>query len=407
MISATALCCAAATSGLAAAVPPPTPPTQVVIDQVQLGDVTANQTLNVVEIPSGVSQATATVGNAALGTADHAALDYRATQTLNGESHAVSNVQVADSAGDGLYVSTSATGNTGTAGTCCKALTGSSSQTIAANHAVTAEAYVYTGGPTPTGEVSVDASAIGNTQGWETNGGSIQAASTQAHYGETYSALGAVVGAVDGNAAYSSTAVANNVTSDATGAPVHLIASQETDGFRTRADIDVQQDSATAVAAVATATSNNINITSSGSSASLFSDQFNTNPVQTEVVLSANWWGDTATASAYSVANSALVSNAGAFTSADGLQTNTGAVSAVTSFNGGAGGDAAVLGTAVGNAWSAYACADCNGSVLGTVRQTNSGGVSTTVSTTTSAAGFVAASAMAVGNSATVQVHKP
>ncbi|MGC5352320.1 hypothetical protein ACPXAT_27190, partial [Klebsiella pneumoniae] len=81
------------------------------------------------------------------------------------------------------------------------ALTGSSSQTIAANHAVTAEAYVYTGGPTPTGEVSVDASAIGNTQGWETNGGSIQAASTQAHYGETYSALGAVVGAVDGNAA--------------------------------------------------------------------------------------------------------------------------------------------------------------------------------------------------------------
>ena len=373
----------------------------------QLGDVTSNQTLHVVAIPSGVSQTTTAVGNAALGSADHAAVNYRATQTLNAESHATSNVAVDDSAGAGLYVSTSATGNTGTAGTCCAALTGSATQTIGANHAVTAEAYAYTGGPTPTGEVSVDASAVGNTQGWETNGGSIVATSVQSHSGETYSALGAVVGSVDGNASYSSTAVGNNVTSDATSAPVALNVTQESDGFRTRADIDVQQDSAGAVAAVATATSNNINITSSGSSASLASDQFNTNPVQTEVVLSANYWGDTATASSYSVANSALVSNAGPSTAAIGTQNNTGAVSATTSFSGGAGGDAAVLGTAVGNAYSAYACADCNGSVTGTLHQSNSGGVAATVSGTANSQGFIAAAASAVGNTATFQVHKP
>ena len=148
-------------------------------------------------------------------------------------------------------------------------------------------------------------------------------------------------------------------------------------------------------------------MTASGSSASLASDQFNTNPVETEVVLSANYWGDTATASSYSVANSALVSNAGPSTSADGTQTNTGGVSAVTAFTGGSGGDATVLGTAVGNAWSAYACADCNGSVLGSVRQSNSGGVSSTVSATTSSAGYVASAATAVGNTATVQVHRP
>ena len=66
-----------------------------------------------------------------------------------------------------------------------------------------------------------------------------------------------------------------------------------------------------------------------------------------------------------------------------------------------------MLSTAVGNAYSAYACADCNGVVNGSVRQTNSGGVSSTTSTTTAGGGYISASASAVGNTATFQVHKP
>lgn len=379
----------------------------MVIDQVQLDDVTANQTLHVTTIPAGISQSATTVGNSAVGSADHAAVDYRASQTLNGDSHAVTNVAADNSAGDGLYVVTSAVGNTGTAGSCCAPLTGSATQTVAPVHSVTAETYVHTDGPASTGQVSADAAAIGNTQGWETTNGSINATTTQTHYGETYAALGATIGPVDGGSSYSVTAVANNVTADATNAPANLTVTQAVDGFRTRAGMDVAQESGSDVTAAATATDNNITVTSDGGhAASLASDQFNTNLTQAEVKLNVGAWSGTTTASSYGVANSALVSNAGASTAVDGNQNNTGQVSATTTFNGGSGGDATILATSVGNAYSAYACADCNGQLTATLRQSNSGGVSATTSTTTSSQGVIAGSASAVGNTATFQVHK-
>ncbi len=381
------------------------------IDQVQLGDVTANQTLQVTTPPASVSQGATTVGNSASATGENTAVDYRATQELNGDSHAVVNVSVADSAGAALYVSSSATGNTGTGGTCCAALTGSATQTIDANHTVTAEADLYTGGPHTTGTISADATAIGNTQGWETNGGSVDASSTQAHYGETYAALGANVARVDGAASYSATAVANNVTSDATSAPVNLTVSQVADGFRTRGGVDVVQQFGGDVGVAATATSNNINITSNGYAAALASDQYNTNPVQAEVVnLDVGAWSGTVTGSAYGVANSAIVSNAGPTTSVNGVQTNTGAVDATVNFtggSGGAGGDSTILATAVGNAYSAYACAECNGAVQATLKQSNAGGVSATSASTITSQGNIAGAASAVGNTATFSVRKP
>lgn len=382
----------------------------MVIDQVQLGDVKASQQLTVVAAP-GVSESATTVGNSAIGTADHAAVDYRATQELNGDSIANANVSVHDTAGDGLYVTSSATGNTGTAGTCCAALTGSATQTIDAGHTVTAETDIYTGGPHSTGTISADAAAIGNTQGWETNGGSVNASSTQAHFGETYSALGANVAAVDGTASYSSTAVANNVTSDATDAPVSLMVSQTVDGLRTRGGIDVVQQSGSDVVVAATASANNINVTSDGYAASLTSSQVNASPVQAEVVnVNLGSWSGTAVVSGYGVANSAIVSNAGPQTTANGTQDNTGAVDATVNFTGGSGGyggDSTVMATAVGNAYSAYACADCNGSVVANLRQTSSGGVSATSTTTVTSSGYVSGAASAVGNTATFQVHKP
>ena len=129
--------------------------------------------------------------------------------------------------------------------------------------------------------------------------------------------------------------------------------------------------------------------------------------MQTQAELTVGAWSGEATASSYSVANSAIISNSGPSTTANGVQTNTGEVSAVTNFTGGSGGDATLLSTAVGNAYSGYACADCNGSVVGTVRQTNAGGVSAITGTTTSSQGYISGSASAVGNTATFQVHKP
>jgi len=384
------------------------PPTEVVIDQVQLGPVTSNFTLQVTTVPSGASISNTTVANSGLGSADNAPVNYQATQEQGGANIANTNLSFANSAGAQLYVQTSATGNTGTGGTNTgSALTGSTTQTVDANQTVTAETNLYIGGPAQTGLVSVDTSAVGNTQGWETNGGSVAATSIQTQYGETYAALGANVASVNGEASYSATAVGNNVTSNAADAPVTLSVNQTADGFRTRAGMDVTQQSGVDITAAATATSNNIYVTSDSFPASLTSTQFNTNPVQAEVDLTAGTWTGTVTATSYGVANSALVSNAGPSTTVDGTQNNTGDVSAVTNFTGGSSsGDSTLLSTAVGNAYSAYACPDCNGAVNANVHQTSSGGVSSTTTVTTSSSGYISGAAAAIGNTATFQVTK-
>ncbi len=380
----------------------------MVIDQVQLGDVTANQSLHVITLtPDGVSQSATTVGNTALGSADNAAVNYQATQRLSGDSHATTNVTLDGSAGSGLYVTSSATGNSGTGGTCCAPLTGSAVQTIDAGHTVTAETYINGQGAQPTGEVYADATAIGNTQGWETKNGAVNASSTQVNNAETYAALGSTMGPVDGAAVYSTTAVANNVTSDATNSPVNLTVTQTSAGPRTRSGQALTQSYGSDITAIATATSNNLTVTADNYAATVTSSQDNATPVQAQIVLTTDSWSGTATTSAYGVANSALVSNSGSYTLANGVQNNTGDVTAsVTFYNSGTGSDATQLATAAGNAYSAYACPDCNGVVVGNLRQTNSGGVSAVNTTTVGTPGYIAGAASAVGNNATFQVHK-
>jgi hypothetical protein len=161
------------------------------------------------------------------------------------------------------------------------------------------------------------------------------------------------------------------------------------------------------IIAAATATSNNINVTADNYAALVTSTQTNAAPVQAQVVLTTDSWSGQATTSAYGVANSAIVSNSGSYTGVDGTQTNTGEVTASTTFyNSGLGSDTTQLSTAVGNAYSAYACPDCNGVVSANLRQSNSGGVASTSTTTVSTGGYIAGAASAVGNSATFQVHK-
>ncbi len=381
----------------------------MVIDQVQLGDVTAVQTLHVVDTPTSTTAATTSVGNSGLGTADHADLDYRATQRLSGGSHALANITVDNSAGDEFDASTSATGNTGTASNCCGALTGSVVQTIDAGKTVTAETYSVVSGPDSTGVVNIGSSAIGNTQGWENNSGSITSSTTQTHSGDTYAAIGASGGAVDGPATYSATAVANNVTADAGSAPVAMTVDQTASGgTRTRAGVDVSQTSGSDVVVAATATNNNINVTSDGFDASLVSRQTSGTKVEADANLTLGSWSGTAVVSGYGVANSAIVSNSGPSTEIDGTQTNSSGVLVTTSFTGGSdGADATAISTAAGNAYSGYACPDCNGTVSATLHQANNFGVTGSTVISTSSQGAITGVASAVGNTATFQSHRP
>ena len=87
-------------------------------------------------------------------------------------------------------------------------------------------------------------------------------------------------------------------------------------------------------------------------------------------------------------------------------QTSLSPVTVTANLTGGAGGDAFVSATGVGNAVSGYACATCNGVVRSTSSQTNSGGVSVSSSVTAGAVTSAAGTASAVGNTATFVVQK-
>ena len=376
---------------------------QTVVNQVQLGDIFAQQTLNVAEAPNGTSASTIAIGNSAVGVGSGASMDYQATQQLSGDSHALTNVSVAGSSGSGLYVTTSATGNTGTAGTCCAGTTGNVNQNIGGYHAVTAESYAYSGGYTDT--VSVDSAAVGNTQGWEAVNGSINASTTQVHYGTTDAETGASIAAAN-EASYSATAVANNVTTDATNSPSTQTVSQDTYGYEDTANVAVNQGQGTDVAAAATATANNVNVTSDGGDTSLTVDQRDGKPVTATSYVSIDNWSGGATSSAYGVANSAIVSNAGPNTTVNAQQENLGPVTVIASLTGGAGGDAFASATGVGNAVSGYACSTCNGVVHGTATQTNSGGVQTNAIVNTGSVNSAGGISTAIGNTATFVVQK-
>ena len=377
---------------------------QTTVNQVQLGDVFAQQTINVTEAPNGVSAATTAIANAATGIGSGAAMDYEATQQLSADSHAIGTANVAGGYSSGLYVTTSANGNTGTAGTCCAATTGNVNQNIGGYHAVTAESYANTGGYTDT--VSVDSAAVGNTQGWEAVNGSVNSTTTQVHYGTTDAQTSANIAAAN-EASYSATAVANNVTTDLTNSSANQTVSQDTYGYEDTANVSVMQGYGTDVAAAATSTANNINVTSDGGDVSLNADQRDGKPVIATSSVNIDNWSGGATSSAYGVANSAIVSNAGPNTTVNATQNAIGPVTVTASLTGGAGGDGLASATGVGNAVSGYACASCNGVVRGSATQTSAGGVSTTATVTGGTMNSATGISTAIGNTATFVVSKP
>jgi hypothetical protein len=377
---------------------------QTVVNQVQLGDVFSTQTLTVDSAANGASAVNTAIANNAVATGSGVALSYQGTQELNAEAHGQTNVSIAGSAGPALYETTSATGNTSTVGTCCAITSGSSVQTIDAYHGVTAQSYAYVGDYT--GTVSVDAAAVGNTQGWEPVNGQVSSTTTQIHYGTTDAETAATVENAD-TGSYSATAVANNVTTDASASSTDQTVTQSTDGYLTQANLLVNQSQGGDVTGAATATANNINVVADSGAANLDADQLSTKPVNATSTANIDNWSGAAASTAYGVANSAIVSNSGPATTMSTDQTASGPVTAVATLNGGLGGDAFVSATGVGNAVSGFACADCNGVVRASSTQSSAGGVSASASLDVGSVSSASGTASAVGNTASYVVKKP
>ena len=323
-------------------------------------------------------------------------------QEVQGHVEATVNAQVSGYAGPYLSTAASATGASATAGTCCAETTGSSLQTIQSSAVVAADAQTQLTGSADS--VSVDSSAVGNTTGWEQINGSVQSWTGQVNSGLTSASNSGYLGTVYGNTGLSSAAVANNVTGDIDTSSTDIGVGQETYGPATNAVVDVSIGSGADIQGLASGVGNNVDVQAVASDAGMNVTQRNDAPLNAYTDLDvANWSGD-ASATAYGVGNSVVLSNGGPSVALWTDQASNGDVDVSAGFTGGAGGYAYTSATAIGNAVSGYACDTCGGAITATNRQIGSARVQANSTTVMGRAQAVAADASAIGNSATYRV---
>jgi hypothetical protein len=377
---------------------------QVINGQIQLGDVFSNQSLQVETAEDGLAGTGEAVGNIMSAVGQGSALDVQSDQSVSGKVESAVSAVVSGSSGPYFTTATTATGNSATAGTCCAPTTGSSLQTVEATGIVAADGYGEVGGSVQ--DVQADASAVGNTTGWNLINGGIEAWTGQTNQGLTTSTNTGTFNQVTGNAGFTAASVANNVTVDAENTPIDIGAGQDAQGT-TQATIDVTLGDSVDSQSVANGVGNNVDAQASGSTASMNVRQTASGPVTAYANVQAGTWSGDANVLAYGVGNSAILSNAGPQADLWSDQTAAGDVGATASFTGGAGANVYAASTAMGNAASAYACAECGGVVNATNNQVVSGRVRANTNVAVGRARQVNAEARAVGNNATYEVSSP
>ena len=127
-----ALLCAAGTSQAQ------TPPSEVVNNQIQLGDVFSTQTLNVVSVTEGVGAETSSTGNNLVGSTDGADLNITSNQTMAGSTISSTTVTVTGEMGESSQINTTAIANSVEAGTTQGTMVGVYTQIATAAPEVTA-----------------------------------------------------------------------------------------------------------------------------------------------------------------------------------------------------------------------------------------------------------------------------
>jgi hypothetical protein len=376
----------------------------VINEQIQLGDVFSSQTLNVEEAPEGLSVTTTAVGNIVSAIGQQQPIDFQSDQQVDEHVEAVTNVTVAGQTGEFFVTQTAATGNSATAGTCCALTLGSSFQTMSNGSVVAADAISSTGDMA--GSVSVDASAVGNTQGWNQIGGEVQAWTEQRNMGLTQATnSGEFVGSA-GNIGLTATAVANNVTIDAENAYVDIGVNQSRQGPGVMAVVDATIESGTDVQSVASASGNLVDASVSSPNIGLSVVQNDYAGLDAYSSLTLTEWSGDANSVAYGVGNSIIMSNVGAATSLYNEQSSEGEINATAAFTGGTGKAAFISSTAMGNAVSGYSCTECGGDFGGFNRQVNGSKVRSQSNVSiTGRTGLISAESTAIGNTANYEIR--
>ena len=399
MIAATAMCAAAATEvaaqdrGL------------VLNEQIQLGDVVAGQTLNVVDVSDQVTVSTGAQGNSLIGGTEGRDLDVRSSQIARGDV-STSTTLTLGGATNGLVTSaTEARGNY-LAGTASHAQLGLDvNQTVSGD--VTARTNLTGTDAQLVGGGQIAAAAFGNTAALAGNGlgnsrASLAGSIDQSATGDVRATNTASPRFVRDPAEFSSQAIANAVqATTGPSANQELAVRQRSSGALVEADTGVYAGNGWNLAARAHAGGNQAAFYNQGGSLVPTTDQGNSAFIRSEAELSSYDFGK-ATAAATAVANEVNVGNNDIYVDIDNTQVNSGGVEATASFAGQTGYDVYVGANAAGNSITGYACAECGGDLTARNVQTNSGDVSALANTTINGSGRnVIAGANAVGNAAT------
>jgi len=399
------LCAAAATE--AAARNPPQDGTIVLNQQLQLGDVFAGQTLNVVDSGDQVTVQSSARGNSASGAVYNGSITVQSDQTMQGDAVATTDMNLGGDTRGVVNATTQAGGNYLAVSARDASLTLDAAQTTD-NGLISATTEVGDSAARLHAGAAVGASAISNTV---------------AVYGQTSLVSGTIdqsssaivrsFGRIESQyipaeASVTSQAIVNAiaVNSDNTSGQDLSIA-QRSFGSFIESEASANAGNAWDLAARARATANQAVLYNEGGAVVTGSDQRNSSFVRASALTTAYDYGR-AEAHARGAANDLTVGNNDIYVEIDNTQFNTGGVDVVATFSGTNGYDVSVGADAAGNSVTGYACSECDGRLEAANTQTNTGDVSAIANTTVAGSNrSVITGANAVGNSASFYVSRP
>jgi hypothetical protein len=399
------LCAAAATE--AAAQNPPQDGTIVLNQQLQLGDVFAGQTLNVVDSGDQVTVQGSALGNSASGAVYNGSIIIQSDQTMQGDAVATTDITLSGDTDGVVNATTQAGGNYLAASAYGANLTLDATQTTD-NGLISATTEVGDSSARLHAGAAVGASAISNTVAVYG-----QTSVVSGTIDQSSSALVRSFGRIESQyipaeASVTSQAIVNAiaVNSDNTSGQDLSIA-QRSFGSFIESEASANAGNAWDLAARARATANQAVLYNEGGAVVTASDQRNSSFVRASALTTAYDYGR-AEAYARGAANDLTVGNNDIYVEIDNTQFNTGGVDVVATFSGTNGYDVSVGADAVGNSVTGYACSQCDGYLEAANTQTNTGNVSAVANTTVAGSNrSVITGANAVGNAASFYVSRP
>ena len=401
MIAATALCAAAATEAAAQ------DGTIVLNQQLQLGDVFAGQTLNVVDSQEQVTVETSAQGNSASGAVYNDAITVQSDQTMQGDAVATTDITLGGDTWGEVNATTQAGGNYLAVSAYDATLTLDATQANTGG-LVSATTEVGDSSARLHAGASVGASAISNTVALYGEGSFVSGTIDQSSSAVVRSFGRIESQYIPAEASVTSQAIVNAVAvnSGQTSGQDLSIAQRSTGDF-IEAEASANAGNAWDLAARARATANQAVLYNEGGSVVTASDQQNQSFVRASALTTAYDYGR-AESYARGAANELSVGNNDIYVEIDNTQFNSGGADVTATFSGTNGYDVSVGADAVGNSVTGYACSDCEGYLEARNAQTNAGDVSAVANTTVAGSNrSVITGANAVGNSASFYVSRP